>query len=163
MLKADNEISSELHRHHRRLPHWQSGGSSYFVTFRSAIGELPSEALEIVKHHILFDHKRKYELIFGVVMPDHVHILFRPICKDNGNWYSLQEILKGIKGVSARNINKLLLRTGSVWQDEYFDRLIRDEKELHEKWKYIWENPLKKGLSNSFDDYLFYIVPEENP
>ncbi|MBS1904226.1 MAG: transposase [Bacteroidetes bacterium] len=86
-----------------------------------------------MKHHVLFDHTRRYELYFGVVMPDHVHILLRPLPNGRETWFGLPEILRGIKGSSARSINTLLNRSGSVWQDEYFDRLIRDEKELHEK------------------------------
>jgi len=75
-------IDSSFHIHKRNLPHWQIGGRAYFVTFRSAVGSLPEGALEIVKHHILFDHNRRYELLFGVIMPDHVHLLFRPLEKE---------------------------------------------------------------------------------
>jgi REP element-mobilizing transposase RayT len=154
-------ITSEFHIHKRSLPHWQVGGRTYFVTFKSAIGELPSEALDIIKYHILFDHSRRYDLLFGVIMPDHVHLLFRPLQKEDGIWYDLLVIMRGIKGTSAKKINTLLGRTGKIWQDEYFDRMIRDEVEMFEKWNYMWNNPLKKGLADSFEGYIFYVRPDE--
>jgi len=153
--------ASDFHLHKRHLPHWQIGGRAYFVTFRSAIGELPTKALEIAKYHVLFDHARRYELLFGVVMTDHIHILFRPLQKEDGSWYDLPQIMRGIKGTSGKRINSLLGRSGKVWQEEYFDRMIRDETELLEKWEYIWNNLLKKGLADSFEEYPFYIRPEE--
>ena len=162
MEKEKTEVTSEFQIHRRRLPHWQIGGSTYFVTFRSAIGILPEKALKIVKHHVLFDHTRRYELLFGVIMPDHIHLLIRPLEKEKGVWYNLGEIMKGIKGSSATNINRLMGRAGRLWQDEFFDRIVRDEKEMLEKWEYIWNNPLKAGLANSTNEYQFYVRPEEN-
>ena len=143
------------------MPHWQIGGSLYFITFRSKLGVLSEEALALVKHHILFDHRRKYELFFGVVMPDHVHVMLSPLEKEKGSWFSLAEIIKGIKGSSARSINKLLSRTGTVWQEDYFDRIVRDEKEMIEKYTYMWNNPLKANLVSSVEKYLYYIRPDE--
>jgi putative transposase len=155
------EITSEFHIHKRTLPHWQLGGRTYFITFRSAIGSLTNEALIEIKNIILDGHSKKYEVLFGVVMLDHVHLLLRPLEKESGIWYDLAVIMKGIKGSSARKINISLGRIGTVWQDEYFDRMIRSDEELIEKMEYIWNNPLKKGLADSFDEYMFYIRPEE--
>ncbi|MGA8572870.1 MAG: hypothetical protein ACLP7A_02830 [Desulfobaccales bacterium] len=43
---------------------------------------------------------------------------------------------------------------GALWQDERFDRIVRDEGEFLEKWKHIRHNPMKSGLA---------IIPEEYP
>ena len=94
-------------------------------------------------------------------MPDHVHILFRPLKNDEETWYDLPQIIRGIKGTSAKRINTLLSRSGSIWQEEYFDRMVRDEKEMLEKWEYMWNNPLKKELADSFEEYHFYVRPKE--
>jgi hypothetical protein len=32
----------------------------------------------------------------------------------------------------------------SIWQEEYFDRIVRDEKEFLDKVQYILNNPLKR-------------------
>jgi putative DNA methylase len=137
----------------RNLPHWQLGGSTYFVTFRTANIELPRSArnvvLEACRH---FDGKR-YHLWVAVVMPDHTHLLLTPMEQKKGEWYSLSQILHSIKSFSAKQINKLLNRERVVWQDESFDRIVRDEKEFLEKWEYIRNNAVKKGLSETPEEY----------
>ena len=42
---------------------------------------------------------------------------------------------------------------GSLWQDESYDRIVRDEAEFLEKWQYIRNNPLKEGLASYPEDY----------
>jgi len=44
-----------------------------------------------------------------------------------GRWWPLATILNSIKGFTARQINDLLGRSGPVWLDERFDRIVRDE------------------------------------
>jgi putative transposase len=141
------------------LPHWQVGGSIYFITFCSARGPLPDLARHQVAQNILFDHGRRYDLAIAVVMPDHVHLILAPRQKEPGVWYDLAEIMKGIKGVSARRINQLLQTTGTVWQQESYDRIIRDDQELEEKMLYVWENPMKAGLTDTPETYEFIVIP----
>ena len=40
-----------------------------------------------------------------------------------------------------------------MWLDERFDRIVRDEAELMEKWTYIRLNPVKKGLCARPEDW----------
>jgi putative transposase len=52
-----------------------------------------------------------------------------------------------LKGVTARQANKLLGRTGEAfWQAECYDRWIRNEEEFRRVWAYIENNPVKAGL-----------------
>jgi len=150
---------AHLIKRHRHLPHWQLGGSIYFLTFRSARGILPDPALRQLTTHILHDHTRRYLLHFAVLMPDHAHLLLEPLQCSPGHWFSLSEILKAIKGASSRAINKIPCTSGQVWQEEYFDRIIRDETEYNEKLNYMWNNPAKAGLVANPADYPFFIFP----
>jgi REP element-mobilizing transposase RayT len=120
---------------------------------------LPDDARRQVMENIRYDHGKRYDLVLAVVMPDHVHLLTHPSQKSPGAWYDLAEILKGIKGVSARRINQLLKTTGRVWQQESYDRIIRDDQELEEKLRYVWENPLKAGLTDNPETYEFFVHP----
>ena len=88
-------------------------------------------------------------------MPDHVHILYEPQKDSSGSRYTKTEIIGAIKSVSAHAINKALRRKGSVWQDESFDHVIRREESLEAKTHYICENPVRKGLCESLDDYPY--------
>ncbi len=48
-------------------------------------------------------------------MPDHVHLIFTPLYAGD-SLHSVAEIMQGIKGASAHKINRLLNRSGQVWQ-----------------------------------------------
>jgi putative transposase len=137
----------------RHLPHWTQEGGTYFVTFRLKRGELTTEEARVVLEHIKQGHGRFYELAAAVVMPDHAHIILRP-----NDDQTLSSVMKGIKGVSAHKVNALLGTRGQVWQDESYDRLLRDEQEYMQKLHYTLKNPLKKGLCADPMDYpgMFY-------
>jgi hypothetical protein len=49
-------------------------------------------------------------------------------CRQNG--YALAEILHARKSFSATRANRLLRRSGEFWQREYYDHLVRSEKEF---------------------------------
>ncbi|MBI5178667.1 MAG: hypothetical protein HZA04_05355 [Nitrospinae bacterium] len=87
-MKQKEITTNRLHITKRKLPHWQIGGSWYFITFRTKGLELPPEARSMVTDAILHDHKKRYELALAVVMPDHVHILMRPMADGSGNYFS---------------------------------------------------------------------------
>ncbi len=139
-------VQSELLVTRRNLPHWQAGGSIYFVTFRTAGLDLNRAARELVLDACRHFDGQRYTLWAAVVMPDHVHLLLQPHDIEQGKWWPLSSILHSLKSFTAKEINKLLHRQGSVWQDESFDRIVRDEEEFLEKWNYIRNNPVAKGL-----------------
>jgi type I restriction enzyme R subunit len=94
----------------------------------------------VVKGLKFFDGDR-YDLGSFVVMPNHVHLL---ICPKKG--FELSGILQSIKSFTARQINELEGRSGSLWQRESYDRIVRSERELEIFRRYIRENPEKARL-----------------
>ena len=121
-------VMPELRITRRKLPHWQLEGSLYFVTFRLEHGTLTSDERQLVLDHVRSGHPGFYNLLAIVVMPDHVHMLLQP-----NEGMALPRIMRGVKGVSARLVNQRRGSRGQVWQDEWFDRIIRDDEEVHEK------------------------------
>jgi S-adenosylmethionine decarboxylase proenzyme len=89
-----------------------------------------------------FDGKR-YHLYAWCVMPNHVHVVFRPIQR-----FKLDEVLHSWKSFSSHEINKALGRTGEFWQREYYDHLVRNESQLDVMIRYTLNNPAKAGLRN---------------
>ena len=59
---------------------------------------------------------------------------------------------KVLKGYSAFRINRELGRTGSVWQDETYDHVIRGG-EMQEMFIYALFNPVRKGLVSTPEEY----------
>jgi len=138
----------------RNLPHWQEPGRVYFITWRcKEDGFLAPEERQITMETLQHWNGKKWTLYAAAVLPDHVHVLAQPLCRDDGGAFDLGEILHSIKRFSARKINQARGITGSLWQDERYDRIIRDEAEFLEKWQYIRNNPLKTGLVLFPEDY----------
>ncbi len=152
MDKPNAKPTSAFHR--RRLPHIQAADSTYYVTFCTrARWRLPQEARTAVLEHCLHDHQAKAVFHCAAVMPDHVHLLLTPLRDEDGHSYGLPEILQGIKGASARSVNRLLGRNGPVWQAESFDHILRSEESLAEKVDYVCRNPVRAGLVKSYGEY----------
>jgi putative transposase len=146
----------EIKIHSRHLPHWQAEGAIYFVTSRLLCGELQKIEQILVKEHIVDGNKKFYTLLAVIVMPNHVHLLLSPL-----HALPLQKIMKGMKGVTARKITNGRNETGSIWQDESFDRIIRDEKELKEKFFYMLNNSVKGLLTDDpWNYYGWWFNPE---
>lgn len=143
----------------RNLPHWEEPGRVYFITFRTVNGLIfHEETRKIVFDSIMFHNNKKYKLYACVVMPDHTHFILRPLEKIKEAFYSIAEIMHSIKSYSSNKINHLLKRKGSVWLDENFDRIVRDEKELLEKMNYIANNPIKSGIIQEGQDYKWLYI-----
>ena len=99
-----------------------------------AIARLVSGAL---RH---FNNER-YFLHAWTIMPNHVHVLFAPL-----DSFPLSEILHTWKSFTAKQANRLLKRTGAFWQREYFDKLMKSERQFEFTVRYILNNPVKAGL-----------------
>jgi hypothetical protein len=63
----------------------------------------------------------RYRLFEWVIMPNHVHLLAEFLAGS-----LLSEVLRCWKSFSAHEANRILGRSGQFWQEEYFDRYIRD-------------------------------------
>jgi hypothetical protein len=78
---------------------------------------------------------------------------------DRDRLYSVAEIMQGIKGTSAHKINRLLNRSGQVWQRESFDRVLRREESIHAKVDYMVQNPVRAGLVQNAMEYRWLWIP----
>ncbi len=154
----------------RNLPHWQLRGGTYFLTWRcSATVALTEIERDFALSAIRYWDGTRWKVFAAVVMPDHIHVLVRPLSKGDGDW-DLAELLHSVKSYSAHRIAKARRNqsdTGptsmSIWQDERYDRWIRDIDEFAEKWQYIADNPVKAGLVRCSSDYRWLYLIEESP
>ncbi|QEG36478.1 transposase [Bythopirellula goksoeyrii] len=98
------------------------------------------EELRSRLHHF---QDQRYQLSCWAILPNHCHAILRPF-----EGYSLEDLVGSLKGVAARNINSVLGLSGQLWQEESFDRILRDEEHLWRVVQYIGANPRKAGLEN---------------
>ena len=100
------------------------------------------ECAQIVSETLRHFEGERVVIVSYVVMPNHVHAVF----VQNLEW-PLEKLIQSWKRFATREINKLLNRSGSFWQRDYFDRLVRDEKHFANCVRYIRRNPEKAKLT----------------
>jgi REP element-mobilizing transposase RayT len=108
---------------------------------------------DIVKQALLYYNGNKYELYAFCIMPNHVHAVMKPLLKGIETYYTISEIMHGIKSYTSHKINKLSKTSGKVWQAESFDHVVRDETELREILNYVINNPVKAGFVDKWDEW----------
>jgi REP element-mobilizing transposase RayT len=168
--------------HRRRLPHYHSVGQPIFLTWRLH-GSLPAnrsfpavatsgkafltmdrildqactgplflrmpEIASLVVNSIRYRDLRQYQLHAYVVMPNHVHLLITPLVE-------VSKVMQSLKRFTARQGNRILGLTGQpFWQDESYDRLVRNETEFQRIADYIETNPVKAGLATTPEEFAW--------
>jgi len=97
---------------------------------------------KIVSEALLHFNNQRYILDEWVIMPNHVHILVKPL-----EGHLLPEILHSWKSFTANEINKVTGNKGQLWMHESYDHIVRNEKALMALRRYIWDNPVKSGIT----------------
>jgi REP element-mobilizing transposase RayT len=149
----------------RNLPHLQRDDRPHFLTFCTYNRwPLPEWACSLVLDVCIRADQWTIDLLAVVVMPDHVHMIFTPrVDYAASEVFSLARITKAIKGASSHLINRKLNRTGRLWQEESFDRVLRCSEKLDEKIAYILNNPVRKGLAERPEEYPWLWVSSGEP
>lgn len=143
----------------RNLPHWEYPGSTYFVTFRTAKGiTLNDSAKDIVFACVRFFDGARYALHACAVMDTHVHLVIQPLEISEGSFHSTSRIMHSLKSYSSKKAAGILGRTGHMWLDENFDRVIRNEEEYFGTLDHILYNPVRAAFVERPEDYRWLVV-----
>jgi hypothetical protein len=73
-------------------------------------------------------------------MPDHVHFFLRG--SDN---FRLGAWIGGLKQALAKAA-MLSRRNGQIWEEGFFDHILRSNESYAQNWNYVRENPVRAGL-----------------
>jgi len=113
----------------------------------------------------------KYQLDAFTIMPNHAHIVIKPLpvlATHPGNltcitrkkskaaeveYHSLASIMQSLKGYTAFRANAVLGRRGEFWAHESYDHWVRDNDEWQRTVAYVLNNPLKAGYVESWQDW----------
>ena len=107
------------------------------------------DILKYMYNFLMQNDKIIYELVSFVVMPNHVHVLFKQT-------KPISDTVKVLKAKSAKEINVLLKRSGKFWASDYYDKAIRDEEHFEKVYNYIQNNATKAGLDINSRYYSIY-------
>ena len=108
--------------------------------------DLTKRLIEILKQEAKGYGMLLYAYCF---MPDHVHLL---LCPEEGK--DPMKFVQRYKGKTTR-IYWRVSRQAKLWQRGFYDHILRSEENLQHATRYILENPVRKGIANSFIDYPF--------
>ncbi len=82
-------------------------------------------------------------------MSDHCHFLIQGNADDS----DILRFMKDFKQVSGYWFYKNI--SGVRWQKDFYDHIIRKDEDIKKQVYYILENPIRKGLVNSWKEHLF--------
>ncbi|HXT41627.1 MAG TPA: alanine--tRNA ligase-related protein [Candidatus Angelobacter sp.] len=150
----------------RNLPHFEKPWVIYHIT----INTIPSRQLSAPARDVVFDcvlhwRESRYRLVAACVMPDHAHFIIQPGVKAEDKFgkpifWPLSEILHSIKSYSAKEANKMEGKTGPLWQEERYDRYMRSNADLQEKFHYLCRNPWEAGLVQENEPWPWLWTPD---
>jgi putative transposase len=86
-----------------------------------------------------------------VLMPDHVHLFAAPTLEAK----ALADWMKTWKSISSRRIAREHQVAPPIWQGDYFDHFVRSVSAYAEKWEYVQQNPVRKGLCARPEDWPY--------
>ena len=131
---SDVEWNEYDERFGKRLEKWLDAGMGSCALARQDIREA-------VKSCLLKFNGERLHVHAAVIMPTHVHALIEPFEGED-----LAQLMKGVKGASARLANRLLGTTGTFWLDESYDHIVRSQAQYEHFRRYIADNPVKANL-----------------
>ena len=147
----DTKIQKLIDRYDQHL-HETSTGSFYLR--KREIAKLVSSSIE-------YNDGKEYDLLSYCVMPNHVHMLFKPIEITPEEYVPISKITHGIKSYTANCANEILKRKGQFWEHESFNRYSRSDEDTIKVIKYIFNNPVEAGLVSKREDWLWSYVNQE--
>ena len=151
-ILPERTSSAATYTRRRRLPHFEQPWAIYAITFTTRNHRALSPASRTaVLNALRYFHDKRYSLFAASVMPDHVHVLLQPWIKEQNAagenvFWSLGELMHSIKSFTAKEINRIEGTAGEIWEQERFDRYVRGDRDLEEKFHYILANPERAGL-----------------
>jgi len=84
-----------------------------------------------------------------VIMPDHIHCFVRV-----GREGRIGLAIKALKRAITKEIHTFQ-RDKHVWQEGFFDHLLRSSESYSEKWEYVRANPVRAGLVERVEEWPF--------
>jgi len=138
---------------------WLPGSTCFFtVALRNRKQSLLVEHIAALRDAFRVARvQRPFALIAAVVLPEHLHCIWRLPRDDSNNgirWRHIKACFcRAVPEPADRSESRRSRRERSVWQRRYWEHLIRDERDLQAHIDYIHFNPVKHGLVKCAADW----------
>jgi REP element-mobilizing transposase RayT len=124
----------------------------YFITFNTHFRARTLKSKSIHKTFLEFCRNApEHGFAVGryVIMPDHIHLFVGVAAQaDLSRWMQALKSVLG-KTLSGMGIEK------PHWQEGFFDHLLRSSESYEEKWEYVRQNPVRKGLCATPEEWPY--------
>ncbi|MBA7678588.1 hypothetical protein ES703_86866 [subsurface metagenome] len=128
------------------------GPYAYSVTIctceKSPIFKIPKAVKTILDLLKEISTRYGFRLVAYCFMPDHLHLL---VAGDKDS--NLLKFIQTFKQVSSCRFRKNFGER--LWQRGYYEHVLRAEENLEKVARYIWGNPVRKGLVEHEEEYPF--------
>ena len=149
-----SEKPKRFHSHLKRLSRIYPRNPVYFVT--TTVFRRKAVLADPARHDLLREEWKvsaeKYGWRVGryTIMPDHVHFF----CTEDRDAQPLSKFVGKWKEYSSKALRREVDRN-FLWQEEFFDHLLRSGESYSAKWKYVAENPVRAGFVEKAEDWPF--------
>ncbi len=111
----------------------------------------------LVMEALLHRDRKVYNLYCATIMPNHIHMVFNLERND----IPLYKVLQSFKRHTALEANRILGRSGSFWQSESYDHVVRDGAELERIIMYVFLNPEKARLVKKAREWKWNYIRDD--
>jgi REP element-mobilizing transposase RayT len=115
----------------------------YILNEDVAAGLVPAHSITNIVQSVLVDElpeRFNVDVDFYVFMSDHLHVILS-MGDHKGRSYTLGHVIGAFKSISTRELWKLGFK-GTLFQPNYYEHVIRNEKSLDKIRRYILNNPI---------------------
>ncbi len=125
-----------------RMPEAAQSARTFFVTSTTAGRRAVLQSDRMAQ--LLVENRRKSRFLLHefVIMPNHFHLLLTP-----AEEIPLEKALQFIKGGFSYRAKREIHIAFEIWQASFVNHRIRDAEDYKHHHTYIWENPVRAGLS----------------
>jgi len=109
----------------------------------------------IVHHQLIevWNMMDAWKVGYYLLMPDHLHLFCAP--------HKLEFTLKAWVAHWKRKFSCLKLKEAGRWQRDFWDTRLRCVENYHDRWEYVRQNPVRKGLISKADAWPYQGVLNE--
>ena len=137
-----------------RIARVVSAGYPHHVVQRGNNREKVFSCKEDHKKYLLllkkYSDKWKCKISTYCLMNNHVHLLIRP-----QESILLSKMMQGIALCYTQYFNRKYKRSGRLWECRYHSSPVEDDRYLWTVARYIEQNPVRAGMVQNVQDYLY--------